>query len=91
MTLASFVIKIKADETFDYQGLEKEIYNAVSSNGINMKSIAERIFVDKEFLIPVVEFLAVWVQFLTLKLLISVNTIVRWMQHYQTAKSSSYS
>ena len=40
MTLARvFVIKIKADETFDYQGLEKEIYKAVSSNGINMKSM----------------------------------------------------
>ena len=30
MTLASFVIKIKADETFDYQGLDKVIYKAVS-------------------------------------------------------------
>ena len=35
----SFVIKFKADETFDYLGLEKEIYKAVSSNGINMKSM----------------------------------------------------
>ena len=26
----SFVIKLKADKTFDYQGLEKEIYKAVS-------------------------------------------------------------
>jgi len=29
-TLASFVIKIKADETFDYQGLKKVINKAVS-------------------------------------------------------------
>ena len=35
----SFVIKFKADETFDYQGLEKQIYKAVSSNGINIKSM----------------------------------------------------
>ena len=30
MTLTSFVNKIKADETFDYQELEKVIYKAVS-------------------------------------------------------------
>ena len=39
MLSKSFVIKFKADETFDYLGLEKEIYKAVSSNGINMKSM----------------------------------------------------
>ena len=39
MLSKSLVIKFKADETFDYLGLEKEIYKAVSSNGINMKSM----------------------------------------------------
>ena len=53
--------EFKADETFDYGGLEKEIYKAVSSFGINMKSMAD----SKpsvsiiNFSIPVIEFSAV--------------------------------
>jgi len=54
--------EFKADEAFDYEGLEKHIYKAVSSSGIN------RIIHDFDskssisiinFLIPVIEFSAV--------------------------------
>ena len=31
-----FVIKFKVDKAFHYEGLEKAIYEAVSSNGINI-------------------------------------------------------
>ena len=88
----NFVIKFQADKTFDYdQGLQKEIYKAVSSYGIDIESgtwISNLSMI--EFSILVIEFLAVWVLFLTLKLSISVNTTVRWIQDYQTAKLSSY-
>ena len=32
-------MEFKADKTFDYQGLEKQIFKAVSSYGIDMKSM----------------------------------------------------
>ena len=52
--------EFKADETFDYGGLEKDIYKAVSSSGINMKSMADsKPSVSIEFLIPLIEFSAV--------------------------------
>ena len=83
-----FVIEFKVDKAFHYEGLEKAIYEAVSSNGINIISQSLRSIM--KFKIPLKEFSVASVQFLILELLIFVITTVRKSQDYQTAKSSSY-
>ena len=78
-----FVITIEADGTFDYEGLEKVIYAAVSSYGIDITSQLGSL---SEFKIPEKEFLVALVQYLILKLLISENMIVRMSKNHQIVK-----
>ena len=75
------IIAFKVDKAFDYdQELETEIYKAVSSYGIDMKSKSLRPKI--EFSILVIEFSVASVQFLIWKSPISVNTIVPRNQNY---------
>ena len=60
-----FIIIFKVDKTFDYGGLEQAIFEAVSSNGIDIKSQLLRSMI--EFEIPEKEFSAASVRFLNLK------------------------
>ena len=60
-----FIITFKVDKTFDYEGLEQAIFEAVSSNGIDIKSQLLRSMI--EFEIPEKEFSAASVRFLNLK------------------------
>jgi len=83
-----FVITSKADKAFDYEGLEQAIYEAVSSYGIDNTSHSLRLMI--EFIIPEKEFSVASVQFLTSKLLISVNTIVQMSRDHQIVKSLRY-
>ena len=83
-----FLIKFKVEKTFNKKGLERAIYEAVSSNGINIKSESSPCII--EFSILVKEFSVASVQFLILKSLIFVNMIVRRSQNYQAVKLSSY-
>ena len=83
-----FLIKFKVEKTFNKKGLERAIYEAVSSNGINIKSKSSPCII--EFSILVKEFSVASVQFLILKSLIFVNMIVRRSQNYQAVKLSSY-
>ena len=70
-----FVITFKVDETFDFDGLEQEIYEAVSSYGIEILSQSWQSMIELK--IPEKEFSVASVQFSILKLLTFVNTIVR--------------
>ena len=56
---------MEVDRTFDFEGLEKAIYEAVSSYGIENTSQSIRSM--SEFSIPEKEFSVASVQFLTLK------------------------
>ena len=60
-----YVITFKVDKTFDYEGLEQAIYEAVSSYGIDNKSQWFSLIKSK---IPNKEFSVESVQYLILKL-----------------------